>query len=182
MIIRKLIGAAAGVVIALSASVVLADGQIFTATIQHVATGRYVDAHVTADRDYSIVTRTFQNNKTQQWILTKLGGLLGGGIFRIISVSNGRYWDAHVTADRDYGLVTRPYQNNDTQRWKLTDMGDGTRTIQQVTNGRYVDAHDTADKDFRIVTRPYQRNTTQRWRIKKIADNIKNCLPVIGCF
>ena len=38
-------------------------------TIQQKSTNRYVDAHEKSSKDYSLVTRSAQNNSSQQWIL-----------------------------------------------------------------------------------------------------------------
>ena len=136
------------------------NGGIYT--IQQRSNGRYVDAHVTSDRDYLLVTRTRQDNDTQRWIFTPLGG----NVYTIQQKGNGRYVDAHVTSDRDYELVTRTRQDNDTQRWILRRVGRDTYTIQQKSNGRYVDAHEHAGRDFALVTRQPQNQDTQRWVIR----------------
>ena len=36
--------------------------------------GRFVDAHEITEKDFALVTRTAQNNDTQRWVLTHLGG------------------------------------------------------------------------------------------------------------
>jgi hypothetical protein len=36
-------------------------------TIQQKSNGRFVDAHEIAGKDFALVTRTAQNNDTQQW-------------------------------------------------------------------------------------------------------------------
>lgn len=133
-----------------------------TYTIRQRSNGRYVDAHVTSDRDYLLVTRTRQDNDTQRWIITPLGG----NVYTIQQKSNGRYVDAHVTSGRDYELVTRKRQDNDTQRWILQRIGRHTYTIQQKSNGRYVDAHQHAGRNYALVTRTRQDNDTQRWVIR----------------
>jgi hypothetical protein len=132
-------------------------------TIQQRSNGRYVDAHVTLDRDFLVVTREAQNNDTQRWLLTPVGG----NAYTIQQKSNGRYVDAHVTPDRDFELVTRESQKNDTQRWIMTPLGGDVYTIQQKSNRRYVDAHVTPDRDFALVTRESQKNDTQRWVIRR---------------
>lgn len=63
-------------------------------TIQQQSNGRYLDAHTSKDRDYSVVTRTEQKNTTQRWIIKDInrksvgpvgptrpatGGGIGGG-------------------------------------------------------------------------------------------------------
>ena len=147
-------------------------------TIQQKSNGRFVDAHVSAANDFSLVTRSAQNNDTQKWILTPVGG-----IYTIQQKSNGRFVDAHVSAGQDFSLVTRPVQNNATQRWILTPspfleksvrvlgapLDDDTYTIEQKSNGRFVDAHESAGNDFSLVSRPEQNNDTQRWVIKSLS-------------
>ena len=128
-------------------------------TIQQKSSGRFVDAHENEGNDFSLVTRTAQNNETQRWILKPLGD----DSYTIQQESNGRLVDAHESAGNDFPLVSRPEQNNDTQRWILTPVGNNTYTIQQKSNGRFVDAHVSAGQDFSLVTRPVQNNATQRW-------------------
>jgi hypothetical protein len=132
-------------------------------TILQKSNGRFVDAHVTSGRDFSLVTRTVQNNDTQRWILKPVGG-----VYTIRQKSTGRFVDAHVTGERDFSLVTRTAQNNDTQRWILTHLGNDTYTIQHKSSGRFVDAHVTSERDFSLVTRRAQNNNTQRWLIKRL--------------
>ncbi|MAX59195.1 MAG: hypothetical protein CL755_10195, partial [Chloroflexi bacterium] len=135
-------------------------------TIQQESNGRLVDAHESAGNDFSLVTWPAQNNDTQRWILTPVGG--GFTIYTIKQKSNGRFVDAHVSAGQDFSLVTRPVQNNATQRWILTPspfleksvrvlgapLDDDTYTIEQKSNGRFVDAHESAGNDFSLVSRP----------------------------
>ena len=128
-------------------------------TIQQKSSGRFVDAHENEGNDFSLVTRTAQNNETQRWILKPLGD----DSYTIQQESNGRLVDAHESAGNDFSLVTRPAHNNDTQTWILTPVRYNTYTIQQKSNGRFVDAHVSAGQDFSLVTRPVQNNATQRW-------------------
>ena len=72
-----------------------------------------MDAHQSAENDYNIVTRPYQNNTTQQWRLTRVGS----DTYTIQQVSSGRYVDAHQAANNDFRLVTRARQPNATQRW-----------------------------------------------------------------
>ena len=148
-------------------------------TIQQKSSGRFVDAHENEGNDFSLVTRTAQNNETQRWILKPLGN----NTYTIQQKSNGRFVDAHVSAANDFSLVTRPVQNNATQRWILTPspfleksvrvlgapLDDDTYTIEQKSNGRFVDAHESAGNDFSLVSRPEQNNDTQRWVIKSLS-------------
>ena len=91
---------------------------------------RFLDAHEIPQRDFNVVARPFQNNNTQHWRLTKVGG----NIHTIQQVSNGRFLDAHEISSLHFRVVTRPQQNNDTQRWRLLDFGGGFFQIQQVSN------------------------------------------------
>jgi hypothetical protein len=82
-----------------------------------VSTGRYWDAHESANEDHRLVTRPAQPNTTQRWIVTEVGG----GIFTIQQVSSGRFVEAYSTADEDFGLVTR--ENNflatSSRQWRI---------------------------------------------------------------
>ena len=140
-------------------------------TIRQQSNGRFVDAHEHSERDFAVVTRAAQNNRTQQWLLIPVGG-----VFTIQQQSNGRFVDAHEHSGLDFGLVTRTAQNNDTQRWVLNRFGGpyrgGVYTIRQKSNSRFVDAHDNAAKDFALVTRTAQNDDTQRWTVAPLGNNL----------
>ena len=139
-------------------------------TIQQQSNGRFVDAHEYSGKDFGLVTRPAQNNRTQQWILIPVGG-----VFRIQQKSNGRFVDAHEYSGKDFGLVTRPAQNNDTQKWVLTRVGGsymgGPYTIQQKSNSRFVDAYQSSGHDFALVTRTAKNNDAQRWIVIPSGNN-----------
>jgi hypothetical protein len=107
---------------------------------------RFLDAWDIPQRDFNVVTREFQNNNTQRWWLTNVGG----NVHTIQQVSSGRFLDAHEISSLNFRVVTRPLQCNDTQRWRLLDFGGGFFQIQQVSNGRFLEA--TLDGDFQVVT------------------------------
>ncbi|HEX6385436.1 MAG TPA: RICIN domain-containing protein [Anaerolineae bacterium] len=138
-------------------------------TIQQKSNGRFVDAHESGANDFSVVTRTTQNNDTQRWILTPVGA-----VYTIQQKSNGRFMDAHESGANDFSVVTRTVQNNDTQRWVLMHVDNDlcTYTIQQLSNGRFMDAHESGANDFSVVTRTAQNNNTQRWALTHLGDNI----------
>ena len=119
---------------------------------------RFLDAHEISQRDFNVVTRAFQNNNTQHWRVTNVGG----NIHTIQQVSSGRFLDAHEISSLNFRVVTRPQQDNDTQRWRLVGFGGGFFTIQQVSSGRFLEA--TLDGDFQVVTRPGPGNDQQTWR------------------
>lgn len=131
-------------------------------TIQQRSNNRYLDAHQSSTRDYSVVTRQAQNNNTQRWELTPIGR-----VYTIRQASSGRFLDAHGSASKDFSAVTRDAQNNDTQLWIVTHQDDnlGRYTIQQLSNGRFLDAHVNSAKDFDVVTRAAQFNDTQNWSL-----------------
>ena len=118
---------------------------------------RFLDAHEIPQLDFNVVTRPFQNNNTQQWLLTNVGGI----VYTIQQVSNGRFLDAHEISSLKFRVVTRPQQNNDTQHWRLLDFGGSFFQIQQVSNGRFLEA--ILDGDFQVVTGPAGNNQTI-WR------------------
>jgi hypothetical protein len=118
---------------------------------------RFLDAHEIPQLDFNVVTRQFQNNNTQQWLLTNVGGI----VYTIQQVSNGRFLDAHEIPSLNFRVVTRPQQNNDTQRWRLFDFGGGFFEIQQVSSGRFLKA--TLVGDFQVVTGPVGNDDTT-WR------------------
>jgi hypothetical protein len=120
---------------------------------------RFLDAHEIPQLDFNVVTRPFQNNNTQHWRLTNVGG----NVHTIQQVSNGRFLDAHEISSLSFRVVTRAQQNNDTQRWLLLDFGGGFFTIQQVSSGRLLEA--TLDGDFQVVTRPGPDSNQQVWRL-----------------
>ena len=136
-------------------------------TIRQKSSNRFMDAHETKGKDFSVVTRTAQDNDTQKWILSPLGGL-----YTIQQQSSSRFLDAHETSGKDFSVVTRNAQGNDTQRWVLLsyDRELCTYTIQQLSNGRFLDAHESAGKDYSVVTRNRQNNDTQRWRLTPLSN------------
>lgn len=150
---------------------VLATGTAFAAAspasadivrIQHVSSGRYLDAWENdPTHGTNVVVWTQQNNDTQLWERIRISG----DIYTLQQVSNDRFLDAYETDAFDFRAVTWAPQGNDSQRWLMTDLGGGVFRIQQVNTGRYLDAHETADNGFRAVTRPFQNNTTQQWRV-----------------
>jgi Ricin-type beta-trefoil lectin domain-like len=123
---------------------------------------RFLDAHEIPQRDFNVVTREFQNNTTQHWRLTNVGG----NVYTIVQVSSGRFLDAHEIQSLNFRVVTRTQQNNDTQRWRLFDFGGGFFTIQQVSSGRFLEA--TLDGDFQVVTRPESGSDLQTWRLGSV--------------
>ena len=135
----------------------VADNPLGTYTVQQRSSDRFVDAHE-AGNDFSVVTRTAQNNDTQRWTLEPVGE-----IFTMKQKSTGRFMDAHE-AGNDFSVVTRTAQNNATQQWVRRSVGGSstTFTFQQLSTGRFMDAHE-AGNDFSVVTRTAQNNDTQRW-------------------
>ncbi len=127
--------------------------------IQQKSNGRYMDAHQGVN-DSSVVTRNAQNNNTQVWTFTHVGGQY----YRIQQKSSGGYLDAHTNNGADYSVVTRSYQNNDSQIWRLFQHDNGTFRIQQKYQGRLMDAHEGSN-DNSVVTRDFQNNATQRWAV-----------------
>lgn len=107
---------------------------------------RFLDAHEIQQLDFNVVTRPFQNNNTQHWRLTNLGG----DLHTIQQVSSGRFLDAHEIASLQFRVVTRPQQDNNTQQWRLLNFGGGFFQIQQVSSGRFLEA--TLTGDFQVVT------------------------------
>ena len=128
-------------------------------TIQQVSSGRWVDAHENAGQDFRLVTRAAQNNATQLWRMTNIGGQ----VYTFQQVSNDRYMDAHEFAGEDYRLVTRIAQNNDTQRWLV--IGSRRWHLHHPAGQQW---HENAGEDYRLVTRTAQNNATQQWRITTI--------------
>jgi subtilisin family serine protease len=126
--------------------------------IQQRSNNRFVDAHEDNSKDYSVVTRSAQNNDSQRWELTPIGS-----VCTIQQKSNLRYLDAHENSEQDYSAVTRTEQGNDTQQWVLMHLGGDTYTIQQRRNGRFLDAHENSANDYSVVSRTAQNNDTQRW-------------------
>ena len=137
-------------------------------TIQQKSNNRYLDAYESSNRDFSVVTRTSQNNNTQRWELTPIGR-----VYTIRQASTGRFMDAHENATKDFSVVTRNAQNNDTQLWVVTHLDEslGRYTIQQLSSGRFLDAHTHSAKDFDVVTRAAQFNDTQNWSLLPLGNN-----------
>jgi hypothetical protein len=117
----------------------------------------FLDAHEIPELDFNVVTRAFQDNDTQLWLLTNVSGI----VYTIQQVSNGRFLDAHEIPSLNFRVVTRPQQNNDTQLWRIIDFGGGFCEIQQVSSGRFLKA--TVDPGLQVVTGPIGNDDTT-WR------------------
>jgi hypothetical protein len=83
--------------------------------MQQVSSDRHADAHENQANDFSVVTRSTQNNDTQRWVLT----YRGSNEYTVQQLSSGRFLDAHQSSPNDFSAVTRTAQNNDTQRWTI---------------------------------------------------------------
>jgi len=127
----------------------------------HGYDNRFLDAHEISSLDFNVVTRPMQDNYTQRWLFTDMGG----GLYTIVQLSSGRFLDAHEIASLDFRVVTRPQQNNNTQLWRVTPLGGDYHMIQQVSSGRFLDSYHSSAQDFRAVTRPMNDSGSQQWRI-----------------
>ncbi|MFE1796038.1 RICIN domain-containing protein [Streptomyces sp. NPDC059517] len=132
-----------------------------TVTIDQADTHQFLDAHEIASLDFRVVTRPFQNNSTQHWLLTDLSN----GLSTIQQVSSGRYLDAYQGSGDDFRVVTRTAENDATQAWIILPSTNGTFTIQEASNSRYLDAYELPSQDFQVVTRPWKNADEERWRI-----------------
>ncbi len=139
-----------------------------TYTIKQKSSGRFVDAHEIAQKDFSLVTRPGQNNNTQRWTLVPVGT-----VYTMQQKLNSRFLDAHEIQQKDFSAVTRTVQNDDTQRWVFMHQPGAlsTYTIQQLSNGKFLDAHEDSGNDFNVVTRPAQNNSSQRWQLGALGNN-----------
>ena len=138
-------------------------------TIRQKINGRFLDAHENDedDNDFSAVTRTYQENDSQKWVIQATDD----GSYRIRQKINGRFLDAYENSN-DFSAVTRPYQENDSQKWVIQATDGGAYRISQKINGRFLDAHenDEDDNDFSAVTRTYKENDSQKWVIESVSD------------
>ena len=64
-------------------------------TIQQQSNGRFVDAHEYSGKDFGLVTRPAQNNRTQQWIVIPVGG-----VFRIQQRAMAGLWTRITVRER----------------------------------------------------------------------------------
>jgi hypothetical protein len=138
--------------------------------IRQVSTQRYLDAYTTGEYDYLAVTRSFQDNKTQKWLLKAVAN--SDNQYTILHActhysTNRRYLDAYTNDEHDYSAVTRTVQENNTQKWKVTRVANSANhyRIQQVSTNRYLDAHESDAYNYSVVTRDYQNNDSQIWEI-----------------
>ncbi len=137
--------------------------QIFT--IEQVSSGRYLDAWNDGTHDHDVVTRPFQGDASQEWLVTFDES--GAAMATLQQVSSGRMLDAHEIGELDFRAVSRPGgQTDNTQTWQVASIGGGSYNIIQQSSGRLLDAHEIAEKDFEAVTRPGgQTDGTQAWRL-----------------
>jgi len=124
-----------------------------------------MDAWEDAGHDFGVVTRDWQGNPSQEWIIRPTN--TGSGTYHVQQAVNRRYMDAWEDAEHDFSVVTREWQGNPSQEWIIThaNTGSGTYHVQQVVNRRYMDAWEDAGHDFRVVTREWQGNPSQEWII-----------------
>ena len=106
---------------------------------------------------------TFQNNDSQRWLMTDMGG----GLVTLMQMNTGRYLDAHEIPELDYRVVTRPRQEFDyTQLWRLTDYGGGFVTIQHYNTGLFLEPVLDPGYDYQVVLRPERPgDNLQTWRM-----------------
>ncbi len=86
--------------------------------LQQKLNQRYADAYGESRHDYRLVTRSFQNNDSQIWIIKPVES--EQDTYRIQQKINQRYVDAYHKSN-DYDLVTRSWQNNDSQKWIIKE-------------------------------------------------------------
>ena len=169
-------------------------------TVRQKSSGRFLDAYQSSGHDFSIVTRSVQNNDTQRWRFTPVGM-----VHTVQQLSSERFLDAHQNPADDYSAVTRGDQDNDTQKWvamhvaaepvvnrampdptdettdpeaafgigvpnELPVFGIPVYTLQQLSSGRFLDAHENSAHDFSAVTRGDQNNDTQRWEVAPLGN------------
>ncbi len=146
-------------------------------TVRQESSGRFLDAHQSSGNDFSVVTRTAQNNNTQKWRFTPVGL-----VCTIRQLSSNRYVDAHENQANDFSAVTRTAQANDTQKWVAMPVPGqlSTYTLQQLRNGRFLDAHVTSGADFSVVTRTAQNNDTQQWRLARLPNGSFTVTQVVN--
>lgn len=115
----------------------------------------FLDAYDDADgRNYDAVTRDWQRDTTQNWLLVP-----NGDGFRIRHAVNGRYLDAHETADQDYRAVTRERQENRSQIWLLKQAG--TRiTLKQGSSNRLLSPNKSD-----VVTSGGSATASKEWTV-----------------
>ena len=123
---------------------------------------RLLDAYEAQQKDFTAITRLRQDDNTQRWVLTDMGG----GRFTLMQASGSRYLDAHEIDSLDFRAVTRRRQDNATQLWRLTEVTGGF-AIRQESSGRVLQTKGTAE-DFQVVTCPLSADVAQRWGIVDI--------------
>lgn len=134
-------------------------------TIQQKSSDRYLDAYQSESADFDVVTRLFQGNRTQEWLILSVPGQQN--TYTIQQLSSLRFLDAYQTADHDFSVVTRTEQGNTTQMWLIIPIeGEpSVYAIQQASNRRFLDAYQSDADDYNVVTRDFQGNSTQNWII-----------------
>ena len=139
--------------------VIIANKDKSSFTLQNLRNFQFLDAYQDS-KGHSVVTRTAQNNTTQEWTMSFIESD-NYESYKIQQVSSKRFLDAY-DGTPPYSLVTRPSQNNDTQTWELIHVGD-VYNIKQKSSNRFLDAYETQNKDYSVVTRSAQNNDSQKW-------------------
>jgi hypothetical protein len=108
--------------------------------LKHEDTGRFLDAYV--DDEYGAVTREWQDNPTQTWLLEP-----SGDGYTVRQAEKGRYLDAFESDNDDYAVVTRNKQDNNTQVWTFSSGSSrsGSFTIKQLSSSRSLATDDTSN-------------------------------------
>jgi len=120
--------------------------------------GAWLDAHQ-GPASFNVVMRTLQENNSQRWWLTNVGG----NVHTIEQISSGRFLDAFQSGN--FHVITQPLECNDTQRWRLLSLGGNSFLIQQVSTGRYLEATFSPDGQNLVVTREDQFSDGASWRL-----------------
>ena len=141
--------------------------------MQQKSTGRYVDAYLDSDHDYTLVCRGPQEDDTQKWIFKKDKENIYDNVYTIQQKINGRYVDAYESLDLKYKMVTRELQNNDSQKWILTNLNDNVYSIQQKSTGRYADAYEVSSENYKLFTELWQGDYSQQWILTWIPEDME---------
>ena len=85
--------------------------------IQQEQSLRYLDAYLNSSRDHRVMTRRYQDNDTQIWIIRPVAG--ESSVYTVQQERRQRYLDAYTSSSGDRGSMTRSAQHNDSQRWRI---------------------------------------------------------------
>jgi len=159
-------------------------GEVYTLTQK--SSGLTVGAHPAPpdhSLNYTVVTRDFQGDDSQEWLFIRQSY----DEFVLIHVPSGRIMDAYESnvSSRDYRVFTTAPSlgswdgNITSQVWRFMKIGimptiDGMYRLMQKSSARFLDSSISSSQNGPVkdlVTSPRQESSSQTWEIQGLGQN-----------